>query len=165
MAVDGATAERRFAYHRSVAPMLWVLVALSSAELVIVHILVSVWSRPVAIMLSVVTALGVLWLIVAIAAMKRLPLIVDDRRVLMRAGFINSIEVDRAMIAGLRGSWSAATIKQRDVLNLALVAYPNVVIDLVDPLPGRRGIRAIAHRVDDLPAFARAIDALGGARD
>ena len=157
--------EQRFAYHRSVAPMLWVLVALSSIELVIVHILLSFWNRPVAIVLSVLTLVAIAWLVCAIASMRRLPIVLDDRQLLMRAGFIKSKAIDRAMIAGLRGSWSAASVKQRDVLNLALVAYPNVVVDLVAPLPGRRGIRAVAHRVDDLPAFARAIEALGGAGD
>jgi hypothetical protein len=50
-------------------------------------------------------------------------------------------------------------------MNLALIAYPNVVVDLVDPLPGRRGIRAIAHRLDDPHGFADALRALRGRHD
>lgn len=52
-------------------------------------------------------------------------------------------------------------MKQRSVLNLALLAYPNLVVDLVAPLPGRRGITTIVHRLDDPAAFAAAWKALG----
>jgi hypothetical protein len=47
------------------------------------------------------------------------------------------------------------------VLNLALIAYPSVLLDLDPPLPGRRApTRTIAHRLDDPSGFGAAVEAL-----
>jgi hypothetical protein len=55
-------------------------------------------------------------------------------------------------------------LKSRSVLNLALIAYPNVIVDLKSPvLTGRgrftRSISAVAHKFDDPAAFSREIGA------
>lgn len=43
--------------------------------------------------------------------------------------------------------------------NLALIAYPNVMIDLRQPVvSGRRTITTVAHRMDDLPGFLTALN-------
>ena len=46
------------------------------------------------------------------------------------------------------------------MLNLSLLAYPNVLVVLAEPVAGRRGrpIRAIAHRLDDPSAFVEAVN-------
>jgi len=40
---------RLFSYHRSIAPMMWVFVALASVELLVVHFLISFWSGTAAL--------------------------------------------------------------------------------------------------------------------
>lgn len=153
---------QRFSYHRAVAPMLWVFVAVASVELLVVHLLVSLlWSRTTALVLSGLTLASVAWLIAAIRSMERLPVLLDEDRLLMRAGTIKQASVPLSSIAGLRQNWDAAALKERGVLRLSLLAYPNILLDLRESLPGRRLIRAIAHRLDDPAAFARAIQTLG----
>ncbi|MFW2853557.1 hypothetical protein ACM61V_16875 [Sphingomonas sp. TX0543] len=143
-----------FPYHRAVAPMLWVLVGLATTELVVVHLLVSFWYPRIALALSLASLAGLVWLIRAIAAMKRLPVEIGARALTMRAGGIKSITVPLDAIAGVD---AAGNTRDRSALNLALVAHPNVIVDLHEPLPGRRAARRIAHRLDDPAAFIAAL--------
>jgi len=145
--------DRRFSYHRAVAPMLWVLTALSGIELLVLHLLVSHWSPTAALLLSAVTLAGIVWLVVAIASMKRLPVVIGHDRLILRTGRFRRLDVSLADVAGLRREWNQALVKHRSTLNLALVAYPNVVVELRQARPGRRGIKRVAHRLDDPGAF------------
>jgi hypothetical protein len=101
-----------------------------------------------------------------IRSFPNLPVIVGPDGVTMRVGRFRAAQVAAANVAGLRGGWSAETLKQRDVLNMALIAYPNVVLELREPQRiGRRTVRAVAHRLDDPAGFAEAIEALGQRHD
>ena len=145
-----------FSYHRAVAPMMWVFVALASIELVVVHLLILLfWNGTAAILLSLATLAGIGWLIVATASMRRLPVLVDAHGLVMRVGTLKAVKVPLANIAGCDGGIT----ERRTTLNMALIAHPNVVISLRTPLPGRRAIRAIAHRLDDPDAFGRTLRA------
>ncbi len=67
------------------------------------------------------------------------------------------ISVDR--IAGARASWDAAALKRKDVANLALATWPNVVLDLTKPETlRRRNISTVAHKLDDPVALLAALD-------
>ena len=155
-----------FSYHRAIAPMMWVLVVLASCELVVVHFLVSLWNRPVALVLSALSLATLVWLVATIRSFRSLPVQVGDDRVVMRVGRLKSIDLTAEMIAVFRKDWDAAAIKDRSVLNLALIAFPNVVIDLVEPVRvGRRSVRAVAHRLDDPAAFVAAVEGLKPAHD
>lgn len=141
--------------------MMWVLVGLSSIELVIIHLLVAAWWPRVAVVLSLLSAGGIVWLVAAIRAMKRRPVTIVDGVIEMRVGAIKSIEIPVATVTGLRSTWDRAALKDRSLLNLALIAYPNVVLDLDPPIAGRRRtIRAVAHRFDDPVAFTQVVEAL-----
>ena len=155
---DGG-AELAFAYHRSLAPMIWALVGLSVAALCLVHLLVALlWSGWVALALSLVTLAGIGWLVVAVRSFGTLPVLVGPERVVLRAGRIKSMTVPRADIAAVDGEISAAAAKARDMLKLSLLAHPNVVVRLRAPLAhGRREVRAIAHRLDDPQGFREAL--------
>ena len=148
----------RFSYHRSVAPILWAFVALASLELVVVHLLVALlWSRIAALAVSIVTLASVGWLVSTIASMKRLPVTLDGRTLVMRVGTLRTIVVPVHDVAGLRTSWDPMVLKAPGVRNLALIAYPNILVDLAAPVGG---VVAIAHRLDDPTGFAAAIDRL-----
>ncbi|MHA6722813.1 hypothetical protein [Sphingomonas sp. RS2018] len=162
MTAEYSIDDRRFTYHRAIAPMMWVLVGLSLVELLVVHLFLAHWFPRAAMLLSVVTASGVIWLVVAIAGFARRPIEIDERGVLMRVGIIRQIYLPRSAIAGVRRAIAGDEHRSQTVLNLALIAYPNVIVDLTAPVEmRRRSIRAVAHRLDDPAAFANAIDALG----
>ena len=150
----------RFDYHRAVAPLVWMLVACGMVELVVTHALIAFWNTTVALVLSVLTLGSLGWLVRGLLLMKRRPVLLGDGHLVMQVGSIRRVDVPVAAIVGVRTSIDAIALKRRSVLNLALLAYPNVVVDLGAPLPGRRGIVAIAHRLDDPAAFASALERL-----
>ena len=146
-----------FFYHRAVAPMMWVLVGLVSIELIVVHLLLAHWSRIAASTLSVLTLGSIAWLIGVVRSFRRLPVLITPDTLVMRVGTLKSATVPLTQVAGLRQTWDGAAVKQRNVLNLALIAYPTVLVELRAPRPGRRAVMALAHRRDDPAAFAAAL--------
>lgn len=146
--------------------MMWAFVVLACLELVVVHLLLWAWAPGLATFLSGVTLAGVIWLVTAIAGFVRLPVLLDDRRLVMRVGRLKSATIARADIAGVRTDWPAGTLKSRAVLNLALLAHPNVLVDLTTPLSvGGRVVKSIAHRLDDPGAFVEALQRLTAHHD
>jgi hypothetical protein len=150
-----------FAYHRSVAPMMWILVAIATVETLVVHLLVALWRPWVAGVLSVVSVATIVWLVVLIRSFEKLRVKIADGRLIWRVGTLRQANVSLDNVAGLKSDWTAADIKRRDVLNCAMIAYPNTFVLLSKPVwVGRRSISALAHRLDDPTAFATAIGSL-----
>lgn len=156
----GRGADMRFAYHRSIAPMMWVFVALATIEILVVHFLIGIWWPFVALILSVLSVLGLFWLVRQLLSFKHLPVEIGEASLVWRVGTLRSVTIPFATIAGIRREWSGDAIKSRDVLNLALIAYPNVLLDLKEPIIGKRGrqIHAVAHKLDDPAAFLAALE-------
>ena len=151
-----------FSYHKAISPMIWVLIGLSTVELVVVHLLLAHWWPRVAIVVAAVAAATIVWLVMVVRSFRRMRVVLDADRLLMRVGRLYSVSVPTDHISGLRSSCDGAALKRRHVLNLALVAYPNVVVDLTAPIAvGRRRISTIAHRLDDPAGFAAALNRLG----
>lgn len=137
---------------------MWVLVALCGIEILVVHGLIALWRPWVALVLSVLTLAGMVWLVLAIRSLKSLPVLLDGERVLMRAGTLKALSVPLSAIAQVRGEIPRAEIDRR-TLNCALIAHPNVVLVLKAPVrQGRREIRAVAHRLDDAAGFTAALE-------
>lgn len=145
--------------YRVIAPPLWALVGIMAGELLVVHPLLAHWTLRGAVVLSALSLGMVGWLTFGLLSMPRLPVLVSRDLLVMRAGRIKGAQVPMTRVRGLRREWDAAALKRRDVLNLALVSHPNVLVDLTAPLPGRRGVTAIAHRLDDPVGFAAALEA------
>lgn len=149
-----------FSYHRSIAPMMWVFVGLASTELVVVHFLLALWRYDVALVVSALTLPTLLWLLALIASFRRLPVQLMTDRLIMRIGRLRSIEVPLTRIVGIRSKWSSEDLKANGVANLALIAYPNVLLDLAEPVTTRRGaVSAVAHTLDDPASFRSALEA------
>lgn len=161
-----AEAPFAFAYHRALAPLLWVFAFIMTGELLVTHLLVSaLWSHVAALIFSAISLAALVWTILFTRSLKRLPVLADAEGVTMRIGFLKSVPVPTASIAGLRTAWPREELKQRGVLNFALINYPNVMLDLDPPLPnGKRSLKAIAHRLDDPAGFAAAVTRLMEAR-
>ena len=151
-----------FSYDRALAPLLWAFASIMTVELIVVHIFVSaLWSVWAAAILSGLSLAALAWIVLLIRSLKRLPVLVDPDGVTMRAGSLRSVRVPRDRIAGVRTAWARELLKQRSVLNLALMNYPNIMLDLDPPLPARRRhLQAVAHRLDDPAGFAAAVDRL-----
>ncbi len=151
-----------FHYHRSVAPMMWVLLALSFIELFVVHFLISFFYPTAAIIISIITVISIGWLIRFLLSMKKLPVRLGPEQLVLCLGNTVKIVVDRDNIAGTRDSWSDKSLKKDKVLRLSLLAYPNLVLDLKEPVTytycwKKRSTMSIAHRLDDIDAFHRAL--------
>lgn len=149
-----------FPYHRSIAPTLGVLLGLAIVETLIVHLLVvALWGWIAALILGLLdlSLIGsLLWLLRSI---RRHPVTIGDGVLTMRIGGLRVAPIPLDRVAGLRSSWDATALKQKYVLNLALATWPNVIVDLSDPIRLRgREIRAVAHRLDDPVAFTRALE-------
>jgi hypothetical protein len=157
--VEAGSRPLAFAYSRSLAPMMWVLMGLSLVEIGVVHLLIALLlSHIVALLLSAFTAAFLLWLVLLIRSFARLPVLVSERAIVMRAGFLRSVEIPLEGVATVRGAFSGDEIKRKGVLNLALLAFPNVLIELRQPLSvGRRSIKAVAHKLDEPAAFFAAL--------
>ena len=153
---DDAGSSAAFSYHRSIAPMIWVFFALSATELIVVHALLSHWFPTAAIILSALTVAALAWLVVAIRTFKRLPVLITRDHLLIRTGRLKSYHLPLTDVLGLRESWTGEDVKARAVGNLALLAWPNVWIDLARP-HGRRQVTALAHKLDDPVAFKAAL--------
>jgi hypothetical protein len=142
--------------------MMWAFMAIVVAETLIVHLLVALWKPWLAVVLSVFSIATLVWLIGAIRSFKQLPVELVNGQLIWRAGKLKRVDVPVAQVAGLRRDWEAADLKDRSVLNCALIAYPNVFVELREPVRmGRRSISSLAHRLDDPGSFAAAITHLG----
>jgi hypothetical protein len=154
-------AQAEFAYHRSVAPMLWVLASLMVIEAGVLHFLIALWKPWIAAVLSIASLAMLVWLILFIRSFRRRPVELTDAGLIWRVGFLRPVAVPVASIAGLREAWDDALVRDRATLNLALLAWPNVVIDLTEPIMlGKRRIVRLAHKLDDRDAFVFALTAL-----
>jgi hypothetical protein len=153
----------QFAYHRSLGPMIGVLLGLAIVEMLVVHLVVVAllgWSAAIVIgAIDLVAVLSLIWLL---RSFRRRPVTLADGVLMLHAGYLQSITVPIGQIAGLRATWDAAAIRDRRLLNLALIAWPSVVIDLKAPIVLRHGrqVQAVAHKLDDPAAFHAAIAAL-----
>ncbi len=147
-----------FSYHRGVAPMLWVLFALAAVEAAVVHLLVALWSPIAALLLSLLSLSAMVWLVLFIRSLSRCPVLLGEGVLSWRCGGLRRVDVPLAQVAGVRDAWDGALIKARDTFNGALIAYPNMVVELRVPVRlGRREIRRLAHRLDAPEVFAAAL--------
>jgi len=148
-----------FAYHRSLTPMLAVLLGLACVEALVMHLVaIAYWGWKVALVLGAVDLSMVLLLVRLLRSFRRAPITVEDGLLTMRTGHRLHVPVALDNIAGFRDQWTGAELKAPHVLNMALITWPNVVLELRQPVAlRRRRVTAIAHCVDDPAAFRDAL--------
>ncbi|WP_442677951.1 hypothetical protein ACSBM8_10340 [Sphingomonas sp. ASY06-1R] len=155
-----------FPYYRSIAPTLTMLLGLAIAETVVVHLIAAaLWGMKVAILLGVIDLSFVIALVGLLHAIRTRPVTLEGGVLTMRMGRMILLNIPVSQIAGFRETWDAPFLKRRDVRNMALAAWPNIVIDLAAPIrSGRRDVVAVAHRIDDAAALRVALTrAMSGA--
>lgn len=140
-----------------------VLLGIAIVEMCVVHLVVgALFGWTVALVVGVLDLSLVISLVLLLRSFRRLPVTIADDVLTLRVGMLKTIAVPVHQIAGLRASWTAADLKPRGVVNLALASWPSVVIDLDPPVLGPRGrsVHTVAHKLDDPAAFHAAIAAL-----
>ena len=142
-----------FAYHRALAPMMWMFLSIAIAEMLLAHALIAMWRPRIAAAFSILTLLSILWLARFIFSLRRHPVLLGEEEVRFRLGNLRDVRVPIDSILSVRTHWPARAHKRRQVLNLALLAFPNILVDLKAPLPGRVPRWTIAHRLDDCAGF------------
>src|ERR1700710_2996359 len=106
-----------FSYSRALAPTMWAFASIMAVELVVVHLLVTgLWSRTAAAILSILSLAALVWTIIFIRSLRRLPVLVDAAGVTMRVGSLRSLLVPAGQVAGIRTAWPGDALKQRTVL-------------------------------------------------
>jgi hypothetical protein len=141
--------------------MMWVLLALVLIEAAVTHFLIALWSGRVALAASILSSAAVIWLVRLIRSFRAHPVQLSRDRLLWRVGVLRSVEVPIGQVKARREDWTVAGIRKAGAFNAALIAPPNVVLELDPPCRmGRRLIRFLAHRLDDPQAFNAALDDL-----
>lgn len=152
-----------FSYHRGIAPMMWVLLGLMLVEAGVMHLLIALWSVRIALALSILSLSAAVWLILLIRSLAQCPVLLADGMLTWRCGNLRRVDLPLSQIAGLRADWDRPLVRARDTFNGALIAHPNIMIDLHRPVrAGRREIVRLAHRLDDPEAFVAALAGLRG---
>lgn len=146
-----------YAYYRHLTPMAVTLLALQVIEVAIHHLLLAHWSAFAAYVLFVLSDVGLIYVIALIKSFRLRPVLLTPEGVRVRAGLLIDRFVSYDAIAGLETSFDSVLVKDKATLNAGLLAWPNLVLRLHDPLPGRRPRTAIAFRLDDPEPFVRAL--------
>ncbi|MCW3835303.1 hypothetical protein ACFQ1E_00390 [Sphingomonas canadensis] len=153
----GATA---FAYHRHLAPMMSAMIALQVIEIGVTHLLLSHWSPMAALVLFGISDIALLYMIGLVKSLRLRPvLLLGDGALRVRAGILIDHGIPREAIVRVHGAVTRDVVKARDTLNAALLAWPNLIVELAAPMPAgprRRPVRRIALRLDDAAAFLAA---------
>lgn len=160
-----------FAYHRHLQPMMIALLVISCIEITVTHLLVAHWSRTAALVMFVISDVSLLYLIGLIRSLRLSPVLLTETGVRLRAGLLVDRTIPYAAIAAVTANPDGETVRALDSWNIALLAWPNMLIRLSEPLPPRSRwrrdpVRAVALRLDEpgpfLDALRRKLDAEAG---
>ena len=152
---------RAFAYHHHLSPMCAALLILSAIEMAVYHLLVGHWSRTAAIVMFVLSDLGFVYLVGLIKSFRFRPVLLTPDGVRVRAGFLIDHFVPLDAIVAVDGGFAGEEVRDPATLDAALLAWPNIMLRLRNPLPrrsllGRRRLFVrVAFRLDDPEAFIR----------
>ena len=83
-----------------------------------------------------------------------------DGQLHLHMGSLRHVAVPVAQVARVLRQVDAALLARPGTRKLVPLAFPNRIIELVEPLPGRRAIRALAIRLDDPADFDSALAGL-----
>jgi hypothetical protein len=153
-----------FDYHRHLAPMCSVLLALQVIEISVVHLLVVQWSVTAALMLAFLGLGALISMVGLIKSFRYRPVLVAAEGVRVRTGILIDRLVPFAAIERLVTEFDGDAVRAPTTLNAGLLGWPNVMLRLREPLP-RTGLRrrppiaAVAFRLDDPAPFVRMVAA------
>lgn len=162
-APDVPAGSRGFDYHRHLLPIFAVVLGLQAIELMVVHLLVSRWSATAAWVLFAISTAGLIYMVGLLKSFRLKPVLLTAEGVRVRTGILIDRFIPYDQIVSLDASFGGAEVKQSGTLNAALLAWPNLLLRLRDPIPRARLLRratpitAVALRLDDPEPFARVL--------
>ena len=148
-----------FHYNQGVAPMMWMIFALSIVELIAVHLFVALKWPYIGWPLTILSAIGAVFILIWIRSFRQRPHVLGSKTLELNFGNLKSVCIALADIARVRSSLEQGALDKKDALNLAGIAYPNRSIELMRPVEKMR--TRIFVRVDDPGAFDVALEARG----
>jgi hypothetical protein len=159
-AADVPADSRAFAYHRHLAPICAALLTLSAIEMASYHLLLGHWSRTGAIVMFVLSDVGLVYLVGLIKSFRFRPILLTPAGVRVRAGFLIDRTIPYDAIDAIAPDIVGDEVRAATTLNAALLAWPNIVLRLRVPLPqggwrDRPPFTAVAFRLDDPEPFVR----------
>lgn len=137
--------------------MMWVLFALALIELVAVHFFVALKWPLIGWTLTIISAIGVIWMFRWIRSFRARPHALDQDRLRLHFGNLKLIEIDLGNIASVTRGWEQGALDKKGIINFSGLAYPNRCIELAEPI--ERGKTRIFIRLDDPDAFDAALEA------
>lgn len=152
---------RGFAYHKHLVPMSVTLLALSTIEIAVYHLLLGHWSRIGTIIMFILSDVGFIYLVGLIKSFRFKPILLTRDGVRVRAGFLIDQLIPYEAIQEVGTSFGGEDIRDKTTLNAALLAWPNLLLRLAAPisrrsvLKGNRLYTAVAFRLDDPEPFIR----------
>ena len=153
-----------FAYHRQLQPMMITLLVLSCIEIGVTHLLVAHWNRTLALILFVISDVSLLYLIGLIKSLRLAPILLTGSGVRVRAGILVDRTIPYEAIVAVEAHPDGETVRAPDSWNVAMLAWPNLLLRLDPPLPPRSrwrsiSVRALAFRLDEPGPFLDALRA------
>ena len=152
-------ARTTFDYHRGVAPMMWVIFALTLIELIAVHLFVTLTWPWIGWPLTILSVIISVWMVFWIRSFPRLPHVLDADGLLLRLGRLKSVTVELSNIARVVRGWEDGATTAKNGINLAGIAYPNRCIELASPTG--KGKSRVFVRLDAPDAFDAALGDAG----
>lgn len=160
---DVPDGSRAFAYHKHLAPMCAALLGLSAIEVAVYHLLVGQWSGKAALVMFVISDVGLVYLIGLIKSFRFRPVLITPEGVRIRAGLLIDQAIPLEAIVSVETTISSDEVRDPATLNGALLAWPNILIRLNRPLERRSALRrrsftAVAFRLDEPELFVRMLN-------
>lgn len=156
---------RAFSYHvqSSLAAIFGVLVLASAGELVAVHFLLRTVSPRAAWTLTIVSVIGVLWLVGFLRAAILRPVLLSDTHLYVRTGLQWRLDVPLAEIAHVAIGRVPPSPHEPGTLRAVRFGQPNVSLSLRQPVVARgaygteRSVTRVLLTLDDRRAFEGAL--------
>ncbi len=150
-----------FGSSRSELPILYVLLGLGSVELLVVHLVVSLWSTTAAWVLSAATLLFIVQFAMVVHRLKRSPTLLTEDRLMIRSGKGFEVSLPWNKVASVEPIGLGSAPSGEDVLRVSLLAHPNILVTATEPFTVKRFgrsrlARSAALRVDQPAALVSA---------
>lgn len=157
--VDVPGGAKAFSYHTYLNPMIAAILVLQVLEMSVVHLLLMSWMPTVAWVLLALSAYGVIWMIALLKSFRINPVLLTDNTIRARSGMMHDVAIPRDLVADSETGFTSAELKDKRILNLAILSSPNVCLRFSRPLTiptpfgGTRELDGVALRLEESSAF------------